>query len=427
MNLKRELKFLCKLLLHPLYMAGRITPRNGDKWLFATHWGRFCDNSKYLFLRVTKEHPDIRAIWIANSREELREVRRAGLECHRWYSPAGLYHGFTAGVFLSTALTSDINRYAGDGAFWVYLGHGVGLKRTKWMEPGANMKKMFGYGHRELAESRRARIEYYLIFWQPPTLCLSTSHSQAMKFYAPMFRIPPERCVLTDYPRNRILLCTEKQRRAFIVRHEPPETVAFIDRLREFGKVYIYMPTWRGDGSDFIGRSGIDFDRMEEALSRTGSCLVLRLHQLTCAALPDPARCPHVIPFEPRCHDINTVLPYTDCLITDYSSVYTDFVLMDKEVILFPFDREEYLKNSYDLLGYDEYYLGRRVTTFGDLLALVENRTDCHLSAGERDFLMEEFWGARNSGVNLIEEIRKRYRSGAWKRNRVATEQSTEP
>lgn len=415
MNLKRELRFLCKLLLHPLYRVGRITPRNGDKWLFGTGWNHFSDNSKYLFLKVAKEHPDIRAIWIANSRKELREVRSAGLECHLWYSLAGLYHSFTAGVFLSTNLTSDINRYAGEGAFWVYLGHGIGLKRIRWIRSELINLKLFGYNFSESVKKFRPRIEYYDMLWRIPNLCLSTSRSQALKFHAPMFRIPPECCILADYPRNRILLCPEDERRDFLTRYEPPETVAFIDLLREFGKVYIYMPTWRGDGSDFIGRSGIDFDRMEEALSRTDSCLVLRLHPLTRTALPDSARCPHIIPFEPRCHDINTVLPYTDCLITDYSSVYSDFVRMDKEIILFPFDREEYLKNSYDLPGYDEYYLGRRVTTFEELLALVENRTDCHLPAGERDFLMEEFWGARDSGVDLVEEIRKRYRSGEWK------------
>lgn len=415
MNLKRELKFLCKLLLYPLYWVGRITPRCGHKWLFGTGWNHFLDNSKYLFLRVAKEHSDIRAIWIANSREELHEVRSTGLECHLWYSPAGLYHSFTAGVFLSTNLKSDINRYAGEGAFWVYLGHGIGLKRMRWIRQESINIKTFGYNFSESVMKLRPRIEYYPMLWQIPDLCLSTSRSQALEFHAPMFRIPLKRCVLADYPRNWILLCTEEDRIAFIARYEPPEAMAFIDRLQEFSKVYIYMPTWRSNGYDFIGRSGIDFDRMEETLSRTNSCLVLRMHPLTCVDLPDSVRCPHIIPFEPRCHDINTILPYTDCLITDYSSVYTDFVLMDKEIIVFPFDKKEFLKNSYDLPGYDEYYLGHRVMTFEELLVLVRNRTDCHLSREERDFLMEEFWGARDSGVNIVEEIRKRYRNSEWK------------
>ena len=48
----------------------------------------------------------------------------------------------------------------------------------------------------------------------------------------------------------------------------------------------------------------------------------------------------HIIPFEKQC-DVNTILPYTNCLITDYSSVYSDFILLGKEIIIFPFDLED--------------------------------------------------------------------------------------
>ncbi|KKM95643.1 hypothetical protein LCGC14_1186140 [marine sediment metagenome] len=36
----------------------------------------------------------------------------------------------------------------------------------------------------------------------------------------------------------------------------------------------------------------------------------------------------------------------SDLLITDYSSVYFDFILVKKPVILFPYDLDEYIKSQ---------------------------------------------------------------------------------
>ena len=131
----RNLRYLCKLLLHPLYFFGSIMPRKKNKWLFATHNATFSDNSKYLFLKVLEEYPEIEAIWIANSKDEFHNVRSKGFRCYMWYSILGLYHSFTAGVYLTTDSVREINRYASEGACWVYLGHGIGLKKTKWLRP----------------------------------------------------------------------------------------------------------------------------------------------------------------------------------------------------------------------------------------------------------------------------------------------------
>lgn len=37
-------------------------------------------------------------------------------------------------------------------------------------------------------------------------------------------------------------------------------------RLERYKKVYIYMPTFRDDQSDFIQKSGIDFKLLDEVL-----------------------------------------------------------------------------------------------------------------------------------------------------------------
>jgi CDP-glycerol glycerophosphotransferase (TagB/SpsB family) len=44
--------------------------------------------------------------------------------------------------------------------------------------------------------------------------------------------------------------------------------------------------------------------------------------------------------------DIYPLLPLTDCLITDYSSVCFDYALLRKPIIFYPFDYDDYCTNS---------------------------------------------------------------------------------
>ena len=170
------------------------------------------------------------------------------------------------------------------------------------------------------------------------------------------------------------------------------------------------MPTWRNDGSDFIKQSRINFRKLEESLAATDSALILKLHPFTKLDISSIKECPHIIPFDNR-YDVYTILPFTDCLVTDYSSIYTDYLLMNKEIILFPFDLEEYLQNSYGLDDYDEYYPGQRAFTFEELISLIENETDCHLKEKDYKFIMNTFWDSHGNGLNLIHEIIKRKKS----------------
>ena len=51
--------------------------------------------------------------------------------------------------------------------------------------------------------------------------------------------------------------------------------------------------------------------------------------------------------------DIYPILRYTDVLITDYSSVYFDYLLLNRPIIFAPFDIDEYMKKDREF--YDNY------------------------------------------------------------------------
>lgn len=68
--------------------------------------------------------------------------------------------------------------------------------------------------------------------------------------------------------------------------------------------------------------------------------------------------------------DIYAILPYTDVLITDYSSILYDYVLMrGKDIILYLYDYEDYVRERDFTYPFDENVVSKRVYTFEELLA----------------------------------------------------------
>ena len=62
----------------------------------------------------------------------------------------------------------------------------------------------------------------------------------------------------------------------------------------------------------------------------------------------------NIIDVSDKVEDVQDLLVFTDILITDYSSVFFDFVLCDRPIIFYCYDFKEYLKNSRDM--YYDYF-----------------------------------------------------------------------
>ena len=71
---------------------------------------------------------------------------------------------------------------------------------------------------------------------------------------------------------------------------------------------------------------------------------------------------------EDRVADIMEILNVFDLLITDYSSIYIDYLITEKPVLFLPYDREEYLKDRGLNFDYDKVTPGPKPKTFSQFL-----------------------------------------------------------
>lgn len=110
-------------------------------------------------------------------------------------------------------------------------------------------------------------------------------------------------------------------------------------------KVFAYMPTWRG----VVGKVETEAQvlevqnyllQMDEMLC-DDELLLVRLHPFVAKAI-DYNKFQHICAF-PDGYDPYDILNMVDCLITDYSSVFFDFSNSGKKIVLFVYDKEQYL------------------------------------------------------------------------------------
>lgn len=372
-----------------------ITPRIKKKWVIGNKTG-WNDNSKYLTIELTKNNPEnLRIIWIAKNREQRDLVRTKGVEAYSKWSIKGIYHTLTAGAFFYSSSISDINYWTSGRAFKLNMWHGVGLKKL-------GMKQSDVYNPHSLTTKILTPF-----FYDKPTFFIGPSDMMSRHF-ADCYQLEDSRMLKIGYPRNEFIL----KDKGFILDHikkfESDKTCDLVKKIEHSQKVYIYMPTFRDDQHDFIKASGLDFQKLNELLKEKDSLLLLKLHPATRVDSINFDALDNIIAID-KTVDIYPILPFTDVLITDYSSIYYDYILLkDKDVILFPFDYEEYISNSRDFAyDYLTYAPSVKAWNFEDLYFIIKN--DKSLFFPERQEIIKTFWGTNYMhAVDKIKNVAKK-------------------
>ena len=359
------MKFLAYLICYLIYPFSFLFPRSRRKYVFGSYRGSFADNAKYLFIySVENGDKDIRYIWLSTSRATVRKVRSLGLPAYWVLGPRGVWHALTSKYWFFNSYTSDIMFCLSGGACCINLWHGVGLKRTEFNTVSGPLADRY---------SKKNKYDVFChpeSFRRPDWLLTSTPFQTSM--FAKAFRLPESKCLELGYPRNWILNADEKARSEYVDRYEPASTRQFIDSIKgRYEKVYVYMPTWR-DSQRTVFTQSMDLERLNGILAARNSLLILKPHANV--ILTDTlGSLSNIVLADPK-SDIYPILPYAHVLITDYSSILYDWLLMEgKDVILYLYDYKEYVRERDFYYPFDENVAGCRAVTFDELCSLIES------------------------------------------------------
>lgn len=157
-----------------------------------------------------------------------------------------------------------------------------------------------------------------------------------MKIFSRVFNADEQCFLLSDLPRNDELLDFSGDE----VRKIKEEL-----GLPEGKKVILYMPTyreyWIDDQSNIFMRSLIDINKWKDKLS-DNYILLVRAHYAVSKALLiiDDDFCKDVSGYQ----NVNSLYKVADIFISDYSSAFVDFSILERPMLCYANDYEEYEK-----------------------------------------------------------------------------------
>lgn len=362
-----------------LFALSFISPRDEALWVFGSNGGEaFSDNSKYLFQYVDAEREHIRAVWLSRSEPVVAELREAGYEAHRTESLRGRWISLRAGTAFVSHGMPDVNRWCSGGARTVVLWHGVALKRIGWD----------GYKRRRLGERLKGHLKEKL-FDRYDWLIVP---SEAMvEPFSSAFHMPPDRVLPLGYPRNDALTGVL-----------PPDVESGEDRageyeqlweLREEGTTILYAPTKRSETDQRVA-DHLRLAELDDWLAERDAHLLLKPHPAEPIELE--GEFPRIVEI-PQELDVYPLLEGADVLLTDYSSLYFDYLLLDRPVAFYPFDLEAYRSSRGFYLEYDEVTPGPVATDFDGLLDALDGVLEDDGFEDERAAVRERFLGPRTA------------------------------
>lgn len=322
-----------------MHSLSRFTPRINTIWVYIG-WHRtptgeiFTDNTKYLFLHVCQEHPEITSVWLAKSQKVAREIRAEGLIAHYQFSILGMYYALRAGVTIIDAYLHEWNYAFAGKTKLVQLLHGKGMKKKGYVRPNLLPHSLICYPSPEVVEM------------------ISDSFSRgAVK-------------VVTGYSRSDIITSDNLSPTANL--HVDTETIDQIKNLHSKGSTVLwYAPTFRRDEKMFSVETVLDLENLHKTLVAKKIYLYISLHPKYRNEGFPQKKYTNVRFFAQQ--DFFPLYKHVDILITDYSSSFTDFLLVDKPIIFYPFDLDTYREKEGVIINYDQETPGIKAN---DALAL---------------------------------------------------------
>lgn len=351
-----------KIVLWPInalsFNLCRLIPLRSKKiWLFGGWEGhKYDDNSRFLFEYVC-EKEGIQAIWLSNEKKIVEKVRSLGRKAFLANSIKGKYYSLRAGVAVYSHGLMDFGQIPLiGGATIISLWHGVGFKKIyndKYSGVKLYLKnslnKIFSWTYRDITfvTSDYVKKQFSGIF--------GLKSSSIIKY--------------SGQPRNDIF-------RQNLLKEKVLSKLSIDNKKR----VIIYMPTYRGKdlgekAMENIVKTLFESNRLKEVLEKEKSVFIVKLHPLT-PHMDIPRREDFVILDYGEVDSNQELLGVSDMLITDYSSCCVDFALLNRPIIFFQPDEDEFMKKSEPL--YEELMdvlHTNRCTTPDELADRIVNRS----------------------------------------------------
>lgn len=364
------IKKICSLNLSTL------KKRDPNLFVFGSWFGdKFADNSKYLYLYFLQKGE--KAYWITKNEEVYNQLKQDGLPAAMAYSEEGKRLCSKAGYIVTSTALSDVNENVIGGATRIDLFHGIPLKKIMYDdEVGGKMLTRSQRVHELL--TRRALKDYFVF----------SSSDTVSKSIRTAFRVDNDHILQYGLPRND----------------------AFFDgslkklRLSEVDYKYVisYLPTHRNVGKTPIPIEKLfDLRKLDTFCRENDILFVIKKHFYHNSEKTDLTGYTNIVDLTGQSYDTQELMFNSDVLITDYSSCYIDYLLLNRPIVFYSYDLEDYLKNDREMYyDYEDVAPGDICTDFNQLFKALNQITEGNFAiSANQERVRDMFFAKENQGV----------------------------
>jgi len=290
-----------------LVLMSWLVPKGRDRYVFSASTGKtYSGNPKFLFEYMRTKH---RCVFVVNDKPLVMNLRQRGIKANYTYSFAswwsvvrarslvvdnGLRGPFAYGILARFGRFNILQTWHGTGIKGTIKHHGMNETIRKWLN------KSFS------------------------TILASS---------------PPHKEVLQQYFENDNVVITGSPKNDIFFRKSLPSGYSYLDK---YDSVILYAPTFRDD-MWFHPFDSAFLNRLNEWLKENNYIFLIKRHP------NDPyfvvgAGYENIRDITKEVEDVQELLLFVDILITDYSSISTDFSLTGRPIIFYVYDNEEYTK-----------------------------------------------------------------------------------
>ncbi|WP_198330388.1 CDP-glycerol glycerophosphotransferase family protein [Psychrobacter cibarius] len=333
-----------------------VTKNAPNFWLFGAQDGySYSDNSRYFFEWMLEHHASEKCFWVTKDRSIYNELLSQGIPVLYFYDVRNIFCIAKAKFIVCTHshIGNDVYKFINRSKSLITLWHGIPLKK--------------------MGNSPKRKYRRYLNMKDQPDLFLVTSERDA-ELFNDLYHIDRDKFFIGTYPRVNNLISRADN-----------------------NKTILYAPTFRdGMGQNYYDKYVFptlnELHSLNDSLVKIDHRFIVKMHPYVKAEFPDLSGFSN-IELVSAFDDVQFYLAQASILITDYSSIYFDYLNLDREIIFFIPDFEWYHQESNRglLYEYEDVTPGVKLTTWleleSNLVNLISNNNTADFSQNRKEVL----------------------------------------
>ncbi|MBR3696941.1 MAG: CDP-glycerol glycerophosphotransferase family protein [Clostridia bacterium] len=346
-------------------------PQNQKRILIGLWRGdRFADNARYCYYELERIK-GLEVYLLVNDKNIYNSLKKLNLNVVKKYSFKSIYLHLTSKYHIIDQDHKGLLGYLSVNAIRLNLWHGLPFKKIWKLDLESKQKKnKIAFFIEKVNQTIRRWCKGYCSVgrWYVFKLLTPSKYDWDFLFSKCVFSnlVKPLYC---NYPRVDYL----QDRIGSDLLEIEEEYLKQIKNAKNNGKkIIFYAPTFR-DSADtkILGTNEInEINEFIKNMSKLNAVLMIKMHAVETSKIDDINNC---IFLDAKC-DISVFMKYADCLITDYSSVYFDYLVFDKPIVFYPYDYDFYVNSDRGLMvDYNEFTPGEKVYTIKELYLCISN------------------------------------------------------